>query len=210
MSIKSFFTQRKIRKFEKINSELEKELEDRLVSEEQERHNKFLMDIKTTKDSLKDYDLKKSTPFFQRISNLFSKGSKFLIQMHLENGHIASFVIKAKERFIWKKGVYIIDEKSKRYNKNAKLYELHYHERCSLPFAIEFSHIDAKNQLKQIESVDLALNPDTLEIYIHSQFVQKVMQGADMEKLFGFFKIALIIIIVIGIIDTLLLIKAIS
>jgi hypothetical protein len=210
LGIKEFFLNRKVRKLEQINSSLENKLRGELILEEEKRHYDFLKTIKLSVDSQKLKNLSKKTPKIQKIKNLFKRGTKFLIQMHMENAQVFTFTIKAKEKFTWRKGVYVIDENCKRWNANCKLFELHYHERCSIPFSIEFSHTETKNKLKEIESVDLAVNPETLEIYIHSQFIQKIMQGADMEKLFGFLKIAAVITILEGIITIGLLIKIVA
>jgi len=208
--IHHYLLRRKIKRYEYYNSMMENKYKDHLIFDELRRHKRELDNVERYAKSMQVKIQAKKTPIIQKIKNLFARGSKFLIHMHHENGSVDTFVMKCRERFFWKKGVYVVDESQKRWNASSKLYELHYHIGCSIPFALVFDPVNAKQHIKNIESVDLAINPETLEIYIHSQFIQKIMQGADMEKLFGFLKIAAVINIIIGLICMGILIKLVS
>jgi hypothetical protein len=48
-----------------------------------------------------------------------------------------------------------------------------------------------------ITDVDTAINPVSLKLFMESDIIQKILKGEDLEKVFGFMKTMLIILVCI-------------
>jgi len=140
---------------------------------------------------------------FSRIRKLkdrFWPQKTLLVNMELSNGlHKLFWVSIERNKFEFQKGTYIIDNELKYYNLGARTYCLDYHQELAFPVQ---RRIDV-NQLKKIVTmegitdVDTAINPLTLKQFIESEVIQKVMRGADMDKVFHFMKAMLVYVAIV-------------
>jgi hypothetical protein len=162
------------------------------------------------------YDVKKH---LNKLEVDQSESKIMLIQMELINGKYDEFTIQAQhDSFVWENKRYIIDDDFKFYNIPAKMFCLRYHEKVCLPVdtRIEVNSLLEKTQetaeetynkllesddenikkvIKSIPKPDLiqAFNPNILEKFIISHVIEKVIKGQEMEDIFSFIKIMLIV-----------------
>jgi hypothetical protein len=140
----------------------------------------------------------------------YSPLATVLINMQLTTGEHISFIVKIKEGgFVFDKGFYIIDDKMKYYNISAKLWCFDYHEELCFPISRIINITNVKNALIKSEDVELetAINPVSLNSFMQSTVIQKLLQGAELEDSLKFMKLMIIINAVIGVIVLLLSIK---
>ena len=126
-----------------------------------------------------------------KLKESFNPTTTLLINMELLNGNHIQFTTQIKgDSFFYNSGRYIIDNDLKYYNMSASLWCLDYHEQISFPIKREIPVKKIKDSLKNANAdVVISLNPRSLQEYIKSEFVQKVMQGESLSKLMNFLKI---------------------
>ena len=109
-----------------------------------------------------------------------------VVEMYHRNQTKSHFLIFSKnDSFVWNKKRYIIDDQYKYYDNTTKNWALAYHEDLSLPVDIKIEPTKLKSKLKDIGSeVRTSINPESLEIYMKSSFIQKIMRGEELEKVF--------------------------
>lgn len=110
----------------------------------------------------------------------------FVVEMFHRNGTKSFFLVfPTTNSFVRNKKRYIIDEEYKYYNNSTKNWALTYHEDISVPLDIGINTNKINKALNQSDSeIRSAINPESLEIYMKSSFVQKIMQGEEMDKIF--------------------------
>jgi len=143
-------------------------------------------------------------------NNKFNSSRCFVINMLLLNGMRRTYLIKANgDKFKIDDKEYVIDESLKYYDVSIALYCLDYHENFSLPYKNTIKLNDIMDGLESsgISDVETAINPSTLRRFITSQVIEKVLKGAEMDDVFKFIKIFLILIFVGVAISLLILIQ---
>ena len=157
---------------------------------------------------VKDFIVKE--PFLKRIIRRFKPISPMLAILYLRNGDIKPMIVDAKlPFFIFENKAYLIDEKLFIYNGSMKMNTLHYHEALSIPYKPLVDSSSIKSQVKETgnSNIDMAINPEVLKQFIESEFVQKVMKGAELTKVLDFMKLMIIFNLVASLVIILMLIK---
>lgn len=129
--------------------------------------------------------------WLNQIKDAYFPGETMLICMELRNGMHTQFMIMLKgTSFKYKEGEYVIDQTLKYYNIAAKMWCLDYHQDIPVPVKRLVPVQDIKNsiELEGITDIDTALNPQTLRQFIIGEFVQKIMKGEEMDKVFKMLK----------------------
>lgn len=155
------------------------------------------------KEMLKLYNVAKPKNMFDvkghvnKFRNKYNPLSVFLINMELSNGKFMQFVIKPKDNgFKFDEGFYIIDENLKYYNETSKLWALDYHEELSFPINKRTDVKYLKDAISEIDEIGLksAINPISLDKFMQSTVIQKLLMGAEMDATLRFLKMGIILI----------------
>jgi hypothetical protein len=137
-----------------------------------------------------------------RLRSIYFPLSAVLINMEMSNGNFIQFVARIKDSgFIFANGFYLIDENLKRYNQTARMYMFDYHEEMCFPVDKRIKVQDIKDELIKNDHVELdtAINPITLQKFMESTVIQKLLAGAELEDSLRFIKIMIILNVVISI-----------
>jgi len=194
----------------RLEALLEKKKLERKAQEDKKKH----LD-KLRETNVKYFNALKTESFLKRAIISFKirrkPGNEYLIHMEMRNGNYLDFImLTALPAFKFRGGRYIIDDDLKYYNESSKMWALDYHQDISLPVRhkIDVNKIVKTIHETGITDVDTALNPFSLERFMVNEVIQKVMRGEDMDKLFKFMKIMLILIFVTVVICLIILIQA--
>lgn len=136
--------------------------------------------------------------------------STIKINMELSNGEVMPFVTKISNGgFIFDGGYYIIDEKYKYYDNNAKLWCFDYHEELCFPVNKKINLGELKKKIYEDSDVELetAINPKSLQKFMESTVIQKLLAGAEMEDSLRRLKMFMIITIAVTGITLLLVVN---
>jgi len=168
------------------------------------------------KEVFKQYKINKKKNIFDMRGFKYKWMSKhhplstIKVNMELTNGECFPFVVKLKDGgFIFDGGWYIIDEMMKYYDNNAKLWSFDFHEELCFPVDKRIKINDIKSKIYESDDVELetAINPKSLQKFMESTFIQKLLAGAEMEDSMRRMKMMMIIIIVVTGITLLLTLK---
>jgi hypothetical protein len=181
--------------------------------EETLNYTQILID-RTNKDSnfdpkatLKAYKINKKRSFFDVRGFKYKLRSKYhplatiKVNMELSNGEVFPFVIKLTNGgFVFDGGWYIIDEKYKFYDNNAKLWCFDYHEELCFPVNKRIKITEIKKKIYEDGDVELetAINPKSLQKFMESTVIQKLLAGAEMEDSMRKMKMYMIVTMVIS------------
>jgi len=127
--------------------------------------------------------------------------------MELTNGMHRTFLVVEKERsFKYKKGVYLLDDDSKYFNIDAKLWQYDFHENYCLPIKRIIPITDIKKVLESanITEVEYASNPMTLERFIVARVAEGIMKGQQLDEFMRQLRLMAVIIMVTVIVHLLL------
>jgi len=136
--------------------------------------------------------------------------STIKVNMELSNGEVFPFVVKLHNNgFVFDNGWYIIDEKYKYYDNNAKLWAFDFHEELCFPVDKRIKISDVKKDIYESDDVELetAINPKSLQKFMESTVIQKLLAGAEMEDSLRKMKMYMIIILVITGVSLLLMLN---
>lgn len=144
-----------------------------------------LMDIKSWKDSYR---------------NKFQSDRVVLINMELLNGMNRLFLVKEKQGgFQYRKKQYILDEDSKYYILEAKMYAFDFHEAFVLPIKRKIPISTIKESVQEgVSEVEYATNPDTLQNFMVAKIAEGIMKGAEIDAWMKQIRILLVIFGVIS------------
>jgi len=137
-----------------------------------------------------------------KLRSVYFPLSAVLINMEMSNGNFIQFVARIKDSgFIFANGFYLIDENLKRYNQTARMYMFDYHEEMCFPVDKRIKVQDIKDELIKNDHVELdtAIKPITLQKFMESTVIQKLLAGAELEDSLRFIKIMIILNLVISI-----------
>jgi len=92
---------------------------------------------------------------------------------------------------------YLVNEEFLYFNRTFKMWYGDYHEDCSIQIQRKLPAQEIKQKLQdmQLEVVN-NVNPKILEEFTTSEVIQKVFQGQEMEGIFRFLKIMVILILI--------------
>lgn len=134
--------------------------------------------------------------FLKRFKLWFSPTKAMLINMELTTGDHTQFIAFInKTSFKYQTGEYVIDDEFKYYNVATKLWCLDYHQDLSIPIKRKINVNKIKKAVEQtgVTDVESSINPTTLRHFIESEVIQKVVQGQELDAIFKFLKIMLIL-----------------
>jgi len=200
--IKDFFIARKYKHLVVENKKLEDKKKEELANIKQAKQ-----EFKKIESAKKFIDITKKQSLFTRwMGILFEKNAVYVV-MQLRNGDYDFFKTYVfNQVFNYEGKTYVVDTDKKCYIKRLKLYVFFYHQDISIPLSF---NVDAEHTKGEIEKyqmdVDMMLNPETLKRFIESEFIQKVMRGADLGKDIGMIKMVVILNILIGVANFLLM-----
>lgn len=156
---------------------------------------------KKNKDISFQDDITKISDIKNRFKTRYFPSKSILINMELMNGDHRTFVtlIGEDNTFSFSGKRYIIDTEKKYYNISAKLFTLDYHEGIALPILRKIPEGAIKDSIEiDHRGVEYSINPATLERLLTAKIAEGVLKGAQLDELFKFFKIVLILTLVIS------------
>ncbi len=108
-----------------------------------------------------------------------------LIQMETSTGFRRLFTIKkSDDGFKYKGGNYLFVDSQKIYNADAKLYQLDYHQDCSLPISTKIPVDKIKQTLESLKELDVShsVNPSVLHRFIKSKIAEGILKGTQLDE----------------------------
>jgi len=162
---------------------------------------------------LKAYKINKKRNFMDfrgfkyKLMSKYHPLSTIKVNMELSNGEVMPFVVRLTNGgFVFDGGWYIIDEKYKYYDNNAKLWCFDYHEELCFPVNKRINLGELKKVIYEDNDVELetAINPKSLQKFMESTVIQKLLAGAEMEDSMRRMKMYMIITMVITAVTLLL------
>lgn len=141
--------------------------------------------------TFKEYNTVKKGSIFdiQRWYRLFklktAKTTAIYVNMELRNGmHIQFVAYISHPYFIWKKGLYIIDDELKYWNSTVGMFAIDYHQDLSLPIKKKVNVNEIKHTVESVGGfeVETALNPHSLKQWLESDVVQKIIKGQELDQ----------------------------
>ena len=146
--------------------------------------------------------------FKHKLLNKYFPLNTLMINMQLTNGQFMQFIVKIKNGgFIFDNGFYIIDDEKKYYNATSNKWCLDYHEELCFPIDKKVNINEIKNAILESNEVELetAINPVSLQKFMESTVIQKLLAGAEMEDSLRLIKTIVIVNVIVTIISLLLL-----
>lgn len=146
-----------------------------------------------------------------RLMSKYHPLSTVKVNMELSNGEVMPFCIRLHNGgFVFDGGWYIIDEKCKYYDNNAKLWCFDFHEELCFPVDKKINLAKIKKAIYEDNDIELetAINPKSLQKFMESTVIQKLLAGAEMEDSMRKMKIYMIITLVVTGVTLLLTINA--
>lgn len=149
------------------------------------------------KELFKVYDeLKLNNIFDQKklrnkLINKYFPLKTVMINMQLMNGQVMQFIVKVDNYgFSFNEGFYLIDDDCKYYNTSSKLWCFDYHEELCFPIKRTIKINNIKKEIVESDEIELetAINPVSLNGFIKSTVIQKVLAGGELEDSMRFMK----------------------
>lgn len=168
------------------------------------------------KEVLKQYKINKKSitdikGMKYRLMSKYHPLSTIKVNMELSNGEVMPFCIKVVNGgFVFDDGYYIIDEKYKYFDNNARLWCFDYHEELCFPVNKKINLSGLKKVIYEDADVELetAINPKSLQKFMESTVIQKLLAGAEMEDSMRKMKMYMIITMIITGVTLLLTVNA--
>ena len=166
---------------------------------------------------LKAYKINKKRSFLDVKGFKYKLMSKYhplatiKVNMELSNGEMFPFVVRLTNNgFVFDNGWYIIDEKYKYFDNNAKMWCFDFHEELCFPVDKKIKISEIKKKIYEDGDVELetAINPKSLQKFMESTVIQKLLAGAEMEDSMRKMKMYMIVTMVITGVTLLLTINA--
>lgn len=168
------------------------------------------------KETFRQYNILKKKGLFDfktwkyKLINKYHPLSTIKVNMQLTNGEVMPFVVKVKDGgFVFDNGFYLVDENYKYYDNNSGLWTFDYHEELCFPIDKRVNIKDLKDEIYGSKDVELetAVNPVSLNKFMESTVIQKLLAGAEMEDSLRKMKVMVMISLVIGGVSMLLLLN---
>jgi hypothetical protein len=169
-----------------------------------------------SKEMLEIYNISKAKNLLDfkaykyKLMNKFFPLQIVLINMQLTTGQHMEFIVRVRDGgFRFDKGFYIIDDQMKYYNMSSGLWAFDYHEELCFPVTRKIDVNSLKNSLIKNSDVELetAINPVSLQKFMESTVIQKLLAGAELDKAMGLLKILMIIMLIVNVINLLVSLK---
>jgi len=166
---------------------------------------------------LQSYKINKKRSFLDMRGFKYKLWSKYhplstiKVNMELSNGEMFPFVVRLTNNgFVFDNGWYIIDEKYKYFDNNAKMWCFDFHEELCFPVDKKIKISEIKKKIYEDGDVELetAINPKSLQKFMESTVIQKLLAGAEMEDSMRKMKMYMIVTMVITGVTLLLTINA--
>lgn len=166
-------------------------------------------------NKIKSYDVTSKVNIFDQPKKSlywymknFTKSKNVLINMELTNGMHRSFLISIKDGgFKYMNKKYVIDEDSKYYNMDAKMYAYDYHEAFTLPIKRSIPVQSIRKTMSDVTEVEYTTNPETLEHFLISKVTENVLKAQQIDVAIKQIKLLLIITMIAAIAHLLLFIQ---
>jgi hypothetical protein len=145
-----------------------------------------------------------------KLSSSLHPLSTCMVNMQLTNGTFFQFVTRINDGgFKFDKGFYLIDDLQKYYISSSKMWAFDYHEELCFPIRRTINVTDIKKDLYESNEVELetAVNPVSLQKFMESTVIQKLLAGAELEDAMRMMKMLSIITLVVVSISLLILLK---
>lgn len=158
------------------------------------------------KETFRQYNILKKKGLFDfktwkyKLINKYHPLSTVKVNMQLSNGEVMPFVVKIKDGgFIFDGGFYIIDDNYKYFDNNSGLWCFDYHEELCFPIDKRVNIKDLKDEIYGSDDVELetAVNPTSLNKFMESTVIQKLLSGAEMEDSLRKIKVMMMLVLVI-------------
>lgn len=142
------------------------------------------------KDAFRKYSILKKKHLLDiqtwkyKLRNKHHPLSSIKVNMELSNGEVMPFVTTIKDGgFVFDKGFYIVDENAKYFDNNARMWCFDYHEELCFPVKKQIRLHAVKEEVYSGDDVELetAINPKSLQKFMESTVIQKLLAGAEME-----------------------------
>jgi hypothetical protein len=139
---------------------------------------------------LKAYKINKKRSFMDirgmkyKLMSKYHPLSTIKVNMELSNGEMFPFVVRLTNGgFVFDNGWYIIDEKYKYFDNNARLWCFDFHEELCFPVDKKIKISEIKKMVYEDGDLELetAINPKSLQKFMESTVIQKLLAGAEME-----------------------------
>lgn len=131
-----------------------------------------------------------------------------LVNMELSNGFHKTFLVKSDgESFRYKKTTYVIDNDSKYYILDCKIWALDYREGFTLPIKriVPLTLIKTTMSASGLnDQLEYATNPRSLDNYIKGRIIQGIIAGQQLDAMLKKMFTILIVVMIIVIIHLLL------
>jgi len=166
------------------------------------------------KDEKYYYDLEARKSVNKKL-NIFSKSTKdvenkILVIMKLKTGAWVSFSPKIENStFLYNGGRYTISEEYLEYHSNSGLWFSFYHQDISIPISFSIKSDDIKKAIGKagITDVDASISPKVLRDIINSDIISKVFSSVELEGIYKFIKLFVILNFVATVIILLFLLQ---
>jgi hypothetical protein len=131
-----------------------------------------------------------------------------LINMELANGMHKQFItlIKKDNTFKYRGKLYLVDNESKYYVIDSKIWAYDFHEDFTLPIKRKIPLIKIKKSIEHsgISEVEYMMNPSTLERFTISKIAEGIMRGQQIDEFFKRIQLLMIITMVAAVIHLVL------
>jgi hypothetical protein len=193
----------------------------------EQTHNQFVEQVvKQWKEEEKNYSAKEMYKVYNiskmknwldfktmkyKLTSALHPLSSVMINMQLSNGTIYQFIAEVKNGgFSFDKGFYLIDDNIKQWNVSSKIFMFSYHEELCFPIKTSINIAEVKKSLFQSNEVELetAVNPVSLDAFMRSSVIEKLLKGDAIEDGLRFIKTMSIIILIICCVILLLCFKS--
>jgi len=171
--------------------------------------------LKTVKTKTKGFRLERYIPklsldFFKHYINKEYKAKEsILVLMLLRNGNFTMFTVTPKQgRFTYLKGTYITDSDQSKHEFQSGMNLYFYHQDVDMPIAIDVDIHKLKSKIEAYAGeVSLAVNPKSLERFIMSEVIERVMKGQELSDAIKFLRMMTILNTVMLAVITLIVLK---
>ena len=197
---------------------------------------------KKEKQNIKPYNVAKSGSKLSkkyiknRYLDKFQTNKAVIINLELKNGFKRTFLVKLNSDNTFKYGdmIFIIDNDTKKFNLDSKLWEFDFHESLSIPVSMIFNEKYMKEEKKElftkeikkllipykkeipvseirrliedsgIIDVEMASHPHMIKEFVKNKVTEGVMKAGPIEEFLNRLKFFIIVVLVVSVIHFLL------
>lgn len=202
-----------LRKFQKhlLERARKKKQDKHDIQKEKEKISALEAGVLQSKETMKYLDRfkewKKSTDLDKKsvdtpLSDIIGPKDKFMVVMFTRANECEMFYASTeKQYFDYHESNYFIDPHAMTFVKTVKSWMSFYHQNSALPMQFTDGLKELMNKINRGEvqtEVNLTIDSKVFERYIKSEFVQKMMTGAQLMNEFFFLKFMLVVLAIIA------------